>query len=223
MWNYIEHEATMNEVYVDVAETFTSIQGECSHAGYVCFFIRLAGCNLRCSYCDTPESLGTGVRTPVKQLVDEWLNSRSAIVEITGGEPLLQKGFPQLALALRNASTRPVLVETNGTLDISIVPERVITIMDIKCPSSGESAHINLNNINLLRKYDEVKFVIKNHADYLWAKEIVNQYNLISRCNSVFFSAVYNELEISELAQWIVRDKLSVCLNIQLHKLIGMK
>lgn len=213
----------MHDIYVDVVETFTSIQGECSYAGYVCFFIRLAGCNLRCSYCDTPESFGTGTRTPIKKLVEEWLNSRSEIVEITGGEPLLQKGFPHLAQALLNTSTRAVLVETNGTLDISIIPEKVITIMDIKCPSSGESAHINLNNINLLRKYDEVKFVIKNHADYVWAKEFVNQYNLTSRCNSVFFGAVYNELETSELAQWILRDKLPVRLNMQLHKLIGIK
>lgn len=213
----------MDDVYVDVIETFTSIQGECSYSGYVCFFIRLAGCNLRCTYCDTPESYGPGVRTSIKTLVEEWRNSHASIVEITGGEPLLQTGFSQLAEGLRNSSSRPVLVETNGSLDISIVPEGVITIMDIKCPSSGESHRMNLNNINLLRKNDEVKFVIKNYSDYIWAREFVQQYNLTSRCNSVFFSPVHNELSGSELSQWIVRDRLPVRLNVQLHKILRVK
>ncbi|MFC1497666.1 7-carboxy-7-deazaguanine synthase QueE [Verrucomicrobiota bacterium] len=208
---------------VNICETFESIQGESSYAGLSCFFIRFAGCNLRCSYCDTTYAYEPGADMAIAELVDKAMSSSAVVIEITGGEPLLQPGFSELAAELRNNAEKPVLVETNGSRDISIVPDNVITIMDIKCPGSGESSAMDLNNIERLKLSDEVKFVIGDKGDYKWASDFVKQYDLTSVCNAVFLNPVFGMLEAKELGEWILEDGLSVRLGVQLHKIAEIK
>lgn len=213
----------MGDTVVNVCETFTSIQGESSYAGLPCYFIRLAGCNLRCSYCDTRYAYGQGEECSIDALVAEWRASRAAVVEITGGEPLLQPGFRRLAEALRDSSTRPVLVETNGSLDIRIVPSEVIAIIDVKCPGSGTCAAMDFDNLYRLRPQDELKFVITDRADYVWARELLECHRLPSRVRMIFFSVATGFLEPQLLAQWILEDGLPVRFQLQWHKLIGLR
>jgi 7-carboxy-7-deazaguanine synthase len=207
---------------VNIYETFQGIQGESTWAGALCFFIRLAGCNLRCRYCDTTQAYEPGRDVEIAELVREAVTSTAAIIEITGGEPLIQAGFRELATELRDKTGKPVLVETNGSCDISLVPEGVITIMDIKCPGSGQNEAMNLANLKRLRRTDEVKFVLSDRNDYDWAKEFVLSHSLVSVCN-VLFSPVYGVLPADSLGKWIIRDGLKVRLQMQLHKIIGVK
>ncbi len=208
---------------VNVCETFESIQGESTWAGLLCFFIRLSGCNLRCKYCDTTHAYTSGRDVEIAKLTEEVAASKAAIVEITGGEPLLQPGFRELAIQLRDSTGKPILVETNGSLDISVVPDEVITIMDVKCPGSGQSHAMNLANIKRLRSKDEVKFVLSDRADYDWAKDFVLTHDLTSICGAVLFSPVFGLLKADDLGKWIVKDGLPVRLQMQLHKIVGMK
>jgi len=206
-----------------VAETFLSIQGESTWAGLPCFFIRLSGCNLRCRYCDTPGAYEGGVAHPVADLVALARESPAAITEITGGEPLLQEGCRELALGILDATGKPLLVETNGSVDISLIPDGAIAIMDIKCPGSGQSAAMNFANIPRLRPRDEVKFVIGDRADFEWAADVVRRHELALRCHAVLFGAVHGELSLPTLAQWILESRLPVRLHTQLHRLLGVK
>ena len=208
---------------VNICETFVSIQGESTYAGLSCFFIRLAGCNLRCRYCDTTYAYTPGLDAPIEDLVSECRANRTAIVEITGGEPLLQPGFRELATALRDRGGKPVLVETNGSLDISAIPAGVIAVMDVKCPASGESEAMDPGNVGRLRPQDEVKFVLSDRKDYEWAREFVKRHTLPSRCHAVLFSPVFGALTAKDLGQWIMEDGLSVRRQIQLHKVLGVK
>lgn len=211
------------ESVVNLADIFTSIQGESSYAGVPCFFVRLAGCNLRCLYCDTPAARTNGRPTPVKELALEWRINPARIAEITGGEPLLDPGFPSLAAALSEARPEPVLVETNGSRDISIIPGRCTAIVDVKCPGSGESDSFDDANLDRLRGHDEVKFVISTRDDYVWAAGRVRAWSLASRCAHVLFGPVSGRLEAGQLAAWIIEDGLPVRLQVQLHKQLGMK
>jgi 7-carboxy-7-deazaguanine synthase len=208
---------------VQVFETFTSIQGESTFAGLPCFFIRLAECNLRCCYCDTMRAWRGGRAIAIAALVKRAKADKAPLVEITGGEPLLQPGFPALARALRDRTGKTVLVETNGSLDISCVPNHVIAIVDIKCPGSGEAESVEWGNVERLRPYDEVKFVIGNRADYKWAKDVTTRCQLWSRCSAVLFSPVLKKLKAGQLAAWILKDRLPVRIQPQLHRLIGMR
>ena len=211
---------------IDVCETFVSIQGESSYAGFPCFFIRLSGCNLRCGYCDTVYAYEAGRKVSVEELVKECAESSMRLVEITGGEPLLQDGFSALAEALGNLSGRKVIVETNGSQDISKIPDGVISIMDIKCPGSGEADAMDWGNIDKLSPIDEVKFVLSDRDDYEWSRDVVQKYSLNEICNAVFFSPVMSESGeelIADLGKWIVDDRLDVRLQVQLHKVFGMK
>jgi len=208
---------------VEVCERFVSIQGESTWAGLTCFFVRLAGCNLRCGYCDTPQVFEAGTEMPVTELVAEAAAAQCAIIEITGGEPLLQPAFRELAVGLRGSCNKPVLVETNGTQDISIVPEDVITIMDVKCPGSGFPDSLDLANLSRLRPHDEVKFVLSDQSDYEWAKDFITQHDLLPKCHAVHFSPVHEVLEAKQLAEWIVKDGLGVRLGVQLHKVVGVR
>ena len=211
----------MNAVQqVEVVETFDSIQGESSFAGLTCHFIRLAHCNLRCRYCDTTQAYGPGRMVPVEQLVSEAAAARTAIVEVTGGEPLLQKGFPLLAARLHERAGKPVLVETNGSQDISLVPRGGVSIVDVKSPGSGEGGSFDLANIARLRAHDEVKFVLCDRADYEWARGFVLDHGLVVRCRWVLFSAAQGLIELKRLGQWILEDGLPVRLQVQLHKII---
>lgn len=206
---------------VEVAETFVSIQGESTHAGRPCFFVRLAGCNLCCSYCDTPAARSSGVAVEIGALTDQYRAEGVAMAEITGGEPLLQPGFAALAEAMREAGADPLLVETNGSMSLAAVPSGVTAIMDIKCPGSGEAAAVDWNNVALLRPYDEVKFVIGDRADYEWARARVAEHRLADRCRAVHFSPVFGLLDAAELGRWLLADRLPVRLQIQLHRWLG--
>jgi len=208
---------------VDVSEIFTSIQGESSFAGSTCFFVRLSGCNLRCRYCDTTSAYSRGEKTAVEQIRARWSASSAGIAEITGGEPLLQPGFGALARALRDASPRPVLVETNGSLDISTVPDGVVAIMDVKCPGSGEGGSADVDNMARLRPADEVKFVLVDRADYDWACDFVLKHDLAARCRYVWFSPSYGTLEPRRLAEWLMDGNLPVRMQVQMHKAAGIR
>jgi len=208
---------------VNVCEMFTSIQGESSYAGSSCFFVRLAGCNLRCGYCDTPHALGPGRDVAIDDIVSEAVRSAGIISEITGGEPLMQDGFPELASRLRDETGWPVLVETNGSLDISLVPAGVTTIMDVKCPGSGEKQSFDMDNIGRLRDGDEVKFVICDDTDYEWARDFTTRHELHRHCAHVHFGVVEGQLEAGKVAEWILRDGMPVRVQVQLHKLLGVK
>jgi 7-carboxy-7-deazaguanine synthase len=207
---------------VSVTESFESIQGESTYAGLSCFFIRLTGCNLRCNYCDTEYAYSGGRDIAVAELVDAWHSSGAVIAEITGGEPLLQKNFTALAIALRDDSARSVLVETNGSQDISLIPDEVVAVIDVKCPGSGAGDSFYMPNIDKLRSYDEVKFVINDRDDYDWAKKFVQKYDLTGKCNAVLFGCVSGKLDAGTLGKWIIADKLNIRLQVQLHKIMNI-
>jgi|UniRef100_A0A7C4ESN0 7-carboxy-7-deazaguanine synthase len=201
-----------------VCEIFKSIQGESSFVGLPCSFVRLTGCNLACRYCDSTYAREEGTPMEIPIIVDMVLSHNVRLVEITGGEPLLQPETPLLAQALLEAG-RVVLVETNGSLDISLLPERVVRIMDLKCPSSGECHRNRWENLALLMPYDEIKFVIGDRIDYEWARETLRR-RLKDIPSPVLFSPVHNELSAAELAQWILSDNLEVRMQAPLHKYI---
>ncbi len=201
-----------------VNEIFYSIQGESSFSGIPFVFIRLAGCNLRCSYCDTKYAYEDGKEFTTKQILKEVKKFKCRYVEITGGEPLLQDETPMLVDYLIDKGFT-VLIETNGTKDISVVSDKAVIIMDIKCPSSGEVNEIDWENIKRLDRKDEVKFVIAERADYDWAKEIIAERNLTDKAK-VLLSSVKEKLSPDLLAEWILKDALKVRLQIQLHKIL---
>ena len=204
-----------------VCETFISIQGETTFAGWPCFFIRLSGCNLRCRYCDTKYAYRAGRPYPIEKLAADFQESNIPLVEVTGGEPLLQPGVNDLfKLLVRHGTT---LLETNGSCDISRVPKGVITILDIKCPGSGFADKNYWRNMRLLRPHDEVKFVICGRKDYEWARKITGEYRLTERCQAVNFSPAVGFLKPQSLASWIIKDCLPVRLNLQIHKQIWPK
>jgi 7-carboxy-7-deazaguanine synthase len=202
-----------------VCEVFRSIQGESSYAGFPCAFVRLSGCNLRCRYCDTPYAqLGKGEEMTVAEILDRINNYGFHLVEVTGGEPLVQDETPHLVQALLERG-HTVLVETNGSLDISALPEGTIRIMDIKCPSSGESGSMLWNNIWKLRPVDEVKFVISDRHDYEWTLGIISERFGHTKTN-ILLSAVFGELPPGKLVEWMLADKVRARFQLQLHKYI---
>jgi 7-carboxy-7-deazaguanine synthase len=214
----------MKNKYVSVTETFTSIQGESSWAGLPCFFVRLSGCNLRCRYCDSTHSYSRGKKTGIDSLAQQFAGSPAAIAEITGGEPLGQPGFRGLAQALQAAGAgRPVLVETNGSKDISVIPAGVIAVMDLKCPDSGEALAMDMKNLERLRRCDEVKFVISSRRDFSWARRLVVKHKLAQRCQAVLFSPVQAHVSAAELADWVMAAGLPVRVQVQLHKVLGVQ
>lgn len=201
-----------------VNEIFKSIQGESWFAGLPCVFVRLTGCNLRCTYCDTKYAYEEGEELSLEEVLDRVEAYNSPMVEITGGEPLLQNDASDLADVLLTKK-KTVLVETNGTLDIDVLPKGVIRIVDVKCPDSGESEKMLWENMDALVRTDEVKFVLQSRRDYDWTKSIVEEYELLRRC-MVLFSPAFRILDLRTLAEWILDDDLTVRLNPQLHKYI---
>ncbi len=205
-----------------VTEIFHSIQGESSYAGWPCVFVRLTGCNLRCGYCDTRYAYGDGSPMAVEDIVERVLGFGCPLVEITGGEPLLQEEMPEMARRLLDAGCT-VLVETNGSLDISCVDARCVRIVDFKCPSSGELDANDYGNIERLREHGEVKFVIGSREDYEYAKgmvETIRNKSEAARRVTVHFSPVVGCMEPRVLVEWIMADRLWVHLNLQLHKFV---
>lgn len=203
---------------LNICEIYRSIQGESSFAGLPCALIRLAGCNLRCRYCDTRYAMEPGREMSIENVVEEVVKLGPNLVELTGGEPLVQEDTPKLAAALLEKGYQ-VLVETNGSLDISVLPEAAIRIMDIKCPSSGESHRVMWENIWKLSRRDEVKFVVADRHDYEWARGIIRERLGISK-TKVLFSTVFGELPPRLLVEWILQDGLQVRFQLQLHKVI---
>jgi 7-carboxy-7-deazaguanine synthase len=203
-----------------VNEIFYSIQGESTYAGWPCVFIRLTGCNLRCRYCDTTYAYDQGEDMALDFLVAKVEDFNCNLVEVTGGEPLLQNRTPSLISALIK-NKHAVLLETNGSQDISTVDNRCIRIVDIKCPSSGMERATYWKNLEYLTAQDQLKFVIANREDYVYAKTVLSN-PLVKRNEKlvVNLSPVFNEIELKELATWILEDKLRARLHIQLHKFI---
>jgi 7-carboxy-7-deazaguanine synthase len=201
-----------------VHEVYSSIQGESSYAGRPCTFIRTTACHLRCHYCDTPHAFYEGKAWSIDRVVNTVRKIGHPLVELTGGEPLLQGSAVALMRHLCDEGYE-VLLETSGSLDISVVDPRVVCIMDLKTPSSGEEAANDYANIEHLMKHHEVKLVLGDRADYEWAKEILERFELSKRC-TVLMGPVYGRLELAELAQWILADHLPVRLQVQMHKVI---
>jgi 7-carboxy-7-deazaguanine synthase len=201
-----------------VNEIFHSIQGESTHAGRPCVFIRLTGCNLRCVWCDTAYAFHEGEPLTVEQVVQRVAAHGCALVELTGGEPLLQPEAIDLMDALL-ARGHEVLLETGGSLPIESVPEGVRRIVDLKCPGSGEADRNRWENLDALRPGDELKFVIADRADYEWAAGVLAARALNQKA-TVLFSAVHDRLPSGELARWVLDDRLPVRLQVQMHKLL---
>ena len=203
-----------------VNEIFYSIQGESSYAGLPCVFVRLTGCNLRCSYCDTRYAYEEGKDLEIGEIIDRVASYRCRLIEITGGEPLIQKETPDLTYRLLEKGFK-VLLETNGSIDISSIDERCVRIVDIKCPSSGQEKNTDLENLKRLSIKDEIKFVIGSREDYLYAQNIMS---LIRKNNlkikPALFSPLYNQMDPKLLAEWILADHGDVRMQIQLHKII---
>jgi len=203
---------------VRVAEIFRSLQGESTYSGLPCTFIRLSGCNLACRWCDTPYALNQGIEMTRPEILAEVHKHPLDLIEITGGEPLLQIDTPRLAEELLSLGAT-VLVETNGSLDIDRLPSGCVRIMDIKTPSSGGSEAMDWDNIERLQAGDQVKFVIADELDWQWSLNIINKYSLLQRC-PVLASSVFNQLAPSRLAEWILESRSPVRLQMQLHKIV---
>ncbi|MBO1224395.1 MAG: radical SAM protein [Candidatus Scalindua sediminis] len=201
-----------------VNEIFKSIQGESTYAGIPCVFVRLTGCNLRCSYCDTTYAYEEGIDMSVNEIVKEIEGYDCKNVCITGGEPLLQKNVYKLINLLKTKSYK-IFVETNGALNINLLPGNIIRIMDVKCPDSGMNKEMDWRNLERLRGDDEVKFVLSSKKDYEWAKRIVRKHNLPDKTN-VLFGSAYGKLKPKSLAGWILKDRLNVRLQLQLQRII---
>ncbi len=211
--------APVPPITVKVCETFVSLQGEGTHVGLPTFFVRLSGCNLSCSWCDTLYAREEGTPLTIEEILIRWREEGALPwVQITGGEPLLQEGvYPLMEAFLDEGAS--VLLETNGSVSLARVPRRVIKIMDLKCPSSGMTQQMRWENLAYLSSPDQVKFVIANRDDYEWARKVVEERYLFLY-TQVLFSPAYGLLKPQELAEWILEDRLRVRFQIQLHKIL---
>ncbi len=207
-----EKKLTINEIY-------RSIQGESTWAGLPCVFVRLTFCDLRCTYCDTEYAFYEGKKQTLGEITDTVLAQHCPLVEITGGEPLLQKNVLPLMTLLADAGST-VLLETSGAHDISTVDPRVHRIMDLKTPGSGEVARNLFSNIEQLTQRDEVKFVIGSREDYEWSRAQLREHRLAERCRAVLFSPIFGRIEPREIVDWILADNLPVRFQLQMHKFI---
>ena len=201
-----------------ITEIFYSLQGESRTAGFPTVFVRLTGCPLRCDYCDTTYAFQGGERMEIDQVLQQVANYHPNYVTVTGGEPLAQNECLSLLSQLCDAGYE-VSLETSGAIDVGQVDARVIKVMDLKAPGSGEVEKNLFNNIDKLNKTDQVKFVLSDMTDYNWAKVVINEYHLNKKCE-ILFSPVYGKLEPKQLAEWILSDNLQVRMQLQLHKLL---
>ena len=207
-----EKKLTINEIYF-------SVQGESTWAGLPCVFVRLTFCDLRCSYCDTEYAFYEGKKQSLGEIVEAVSAYGCPLVEVTGGEPLLQKNvLPLMTLLADNRQT--VLLETSGAHDIAAVDPRVHRIMDLKTPGSGEVGRNLFSNIECLTSRDEVKCVIGSREDYEWSRGHVREQRLAERCRAVLFSPIFGRIDPREIVDWILMDKLPVRFQLQMHKFI---
>jgi 7-carboxy-7-deazaguanine synthase len=202
-----------------VNEIFHSIQGESTHAGEPCVFVRLTACDLRCSWCDTPYAFHEGSKRTVDDVVAEVEGYGCHLVEVTGGEPLLQEDVYPLMQALVDRG-HTVMLETGGHRAIDRVPPQVVRIVDVKCPGSGEAHRNRWENLSLVGRSDEVKFVVKDRADYEYARDVIAKYDLPSKAGAVLLSPVHGVMDAKLLSEWTLADRLPVRLQLQLHKFI---
>jgi 7-carboxy-7-deazaguanine synthase len=203
---------TVNEIY-------RSIQGESTWAGLPCVFVRLTFCDLRCSYCDTAYAFYEGTKMTLPEIIERVQAFDCPLVEITGGEPLIQRNVLPLMKELCDRG-KTVLIETSGAHDISKIDARVHRIMDLKTPGSGESERNRYENIAYLTKRDEVKFVIGSGEDYLWSKQKIAEFDLTNRCGTVLFSPIFGRINPREIVEWMLQDNLRVRFQLQIHKFI---
>jgi len=207
------------EKTITINEIYHSIQGESTWAGEPCVFVRLTFCDLRCNYCDTEYAFYEGQKKPLSEIVAGVLQFNCPLVEVTGGEPLLQKNVLPLMSMLADAG-ETVLLETSGAHDISAVDPRVHRIMDLKTPGSGEVERNLWSNIDHLRERDEVKFVIGSREDYEWSREKTERFELPGRCRAVLFSPIFGRIDPRQIVEWILADRLNVRFQLQMHKFI---
>jgi 7-carboxy-7-deazaguanine synthase len=208
----------LESTHMLINEIYASIQGESTHAGRPCVFVRTAACNQRCAYCDTAYAFVEGEPVHIDEVVGRTREHGISLVEITGGEPLLQPLLPQLCTRLMEAGCE-VLIETGGSHDISVIPQGVKTILDIKTPGSAEEHANHYANLQRLRPGDELKFVLTSREDYEWSRELVRRERLHERA-TVLFSPAWARVKPADLSAWIIEDRLPVRLNLQLHKYI---
>ena len=201
-----------------ITEIFHSIQGESSYAGQPCVFVRLTGCPLRCTWCDTDYAFYEGHEFSIDEVLAKVQTYGCRLVEVTGGEPLVQPESLPLMTRLCDAGYT-VLLETSGAVNIAPVDPRAHVILDVKCPGSGMTDRMHWPNLSQLAAKDEAKFVMADRADYDWAREILTQYDVASRC-PVLFSPVFGSLDVRQLAEWILADRLPVRFQLQMHKYI---
>ena len=202
-----------------INEIFYSIQGESTYAGRPCVFVRLTACDLRCSWCDTPYAFYEGRKQSLDEVLAEVDRAECPLVEVTGGEPLLQEDvYPLMQLLIDRGKT--VLLETGGHRSTARVPEPVVTILDVKCPGSGEADRNDWSNLERLRPHDEVKFVVKDRADYEFARDVIARHRLAERAAAVHLSPVHGVLDPRELSSWVLADRVPARVQLQLHKYI---
>lgn len=202
-----------------IHEIYASIQGESTFAGLPCTFVRTTGCNLRCTWCDTTHAFYDGTRMTRAEVLSRALATGTQLVELTGGEPLLQPAVPRLCAELCDAG-RTVLIETSGEADVSVLDPRVHRIMDLKAPGSGESERNRWSNLQHLTPRDEIKFVLADRADYDWMREVVRARDLPSITPNLLASAVFGQLQVKDLVEWVMADALPVRVQLQMHKYI---
>lgn len=202
-----------------IHEIYASIQGESTFAGLPCTFVRTTGCNLRCSWCDTPQAFYGGTRLPRAEVLARALATGTELVELTGGEPLLQPGVRPLLTELCDAG-RTVLIETSGEADVAGVDPRVHKIMDLKAPGSGESARNRWSNLEHLGENDEIKFVLASREDYEWMRDVVRSRELPRVTSKLLASTVFGKLLPRDLVAWVLADRLPVRVQLQMHKVI---
>jgi len=211
--------AVSKPLMLEVCEVFYSLQGESSFAGLPCVFIRLSGCNLRCTWCDTQYAFETGTMMELERILDEVGKYPTKLVEITGGEPLLQEQSINLMQKLLE-QRYTVLLETNGSIILNKVPPQVIKIVDVKCPGSGHGDSFLKQNLAFLQPHDELKFVLADRADYIFALDFIKQSSLQGR--HLIFSPVTSSLKPETLAEWMLEDGASARLQLQLHKILSI-
>lgn len=202
-----------------IHEIYASIQGESTFAGLPCTFVRTTGCNLRCVWCDTPQAFHGGTRLPRAEVLSRALALDTPLVELTGGEPLLQPGVLPLMRELCDAG-KTVLIETSGEADVSQVDRRVHKVMDLKCPGSGESHRNRWSNLEHIGTGDEIKFVLADRADYEWMRDVVRERRLGERTPNLLASTVFGKLAPRDLVAWVLADKLTVRVQLQMHKYV---
>ena len=209
----------MKEDTLVIHEIYASIQGESTFAGLPCTFVRLTGCNLRCTWCDTPQAFYGGTRLRRADVLERALALGTPLVELTGGEPLLQPAVFPLMGELCDAG-KTVLVETSGEADVSLVDPRVHKIMDLKAPGSGESHRNRWSNLEHISPSDEIKFVLADRTDYEWMRAVVRERNLSARTPNLLASTVFGKLAARDLVAWVLEDALPVRVQLQMHKYI---